>query len=167
MLSKENLLLICEKQKELDFYIYKKKKIIMNKKLYNQKAIALIVEFFEFLNETKFFKYWSSKKNVVDHAKIVEEFVDVIHFAFSIGNNLKYDFAKHNFISKTSTLEEATLKFVESFTNLIKENTTKNFSSMFNRLFNIAELLKISETEIMEVYLKKNKINIERQDNGY
>src|SRR5690606_14512445 len=51
-----------------------------------KKIDAFRVELHELENETKHFKYWSSKQP--DRAKMLEEYVDGLHFILSIGLDL-------------------------------------------------------------------------------
>ena len=55
------------------------------KTLLSKKILACMVELGEYANETKAFKYWS-KKEVSGREIRLEEFVDVLHFIFSIAN---------------------------------------------------------------------------------
>src|SRR5690625_5800529 len=81
-----NLQKFAEQQKELDNAIIQKNNL-QNEYLINKKIIALHVEFSELLNELpETFKYWSNKKN--NYKKALEEYVDCVHFAVSIGNDL-------------------------------------------------------------------------------
>ncbi|AHC39791.1 hypothetical protein OVS_00170 [Mycoplasma ovis str. Michigan] len=43
---------------------------------------ALVSEYFEFLNETKLFKYWTNKE--IELEKLYEEFIDLVHFTLSL-----------------------------------------------------------------------------------
>jgi dimeric dUTPase (all-alpha-NTP-PPase superfamily) len=73
-----------EMQNELDSFIMQNK-TIDNKTLLSKRILACIVELGEYANETKCFKYWSDKK-ASDKEIRLEEFIDVLHFIFSIAN---------------------------------------------------------------------------------
>ncbi|MBM7869320.1 dimeric dUTPase (all-alpha-NTP-PPase superfamily) [Clostridium pascui] len=81
---------LYELQNELDKYILEKKnKQLMPKQLLTDTLLALQVEVSELANETRCFKHWSNKgpssKDV-----ILEEYVDILHFFLSVGNQLGF-----------------------------------------------------------------------------
>ncbi len=55
------------------------------KTILSKKILACMVELGEYANETKAFKYWSKKEATAKEVRL-EEFVDVLHFIFSIAN---------------------------------------------------------------------------------
>lgn len=79
------------KQKQLDDYVISNKGLEgMNPedRLTNT-ILAMMVETGELANEVRTFKHWSDKP--MSHPSIViEEYVDVLHFFLSIGNQLEF-----------------------------------------------------------------------------
>lgn len=92
-----------DKQKELDDLIVAKKGL-EGQNLYEMKVIAFVTELGEMLNEWRGFKLWSDDrdrrrgKNGED--LVLEEFVDIFHFLFSLGNEylckVKEEKVSHN-----------------------------------------------------------------------
>ena len=48
-----------------------------------------------------------------------------------------------------------------------KQNAKVEVVDMFHFLVSIAQTLGLSPTDLYEAYMKKNKVNLERQDSGY
>ncbi len=158
---------ISEKQKTLDSYILKKldKKIHENS-YWSFRIIALFVEINELINEIKFFKFWKKNKNI-DQKKVKEEFVDCLHFLFSLGNTIGFN----NWIFITDDIKKPLeIIYFDFNKNLIKLNEEKNkenIKKIFNNLMDLAFNLNLSNEEIHEIYNYKNKINFDRQDSNY
>jgi len=103
-------------QNKLDCYIVGKKdnEIDHNdKKFLNDRILALFTEVGEFANATKCFKYWSNKPPE-NRIRLLDEYVDILHFYLSIGNTMGF-----------------------------------------------------TPQEVEDAYMNKNKVNYERQNNGY
>lgn len=78
-------------QYDLDKYVIKTK----NLELFNPKTrltntiLAMMVETGEFANEVRSFKHWTTKP-MSDKSIVMEEYVDILHFFLSIGNQLNF-----------------------------------------------------------------------------
>ena len=72
-----NLTRLFQMQKELDSFIENTQQI--SRDVFQEKGLALMVELAELANETRCFKFWSTK-GPSERAVILEEFVDSIHF---------------------------------------------------------------------------------------
>ncbi len=154
-------------QKKLDNYILDKMEIEINKDRYwNNRIIALNVELNELINEIKFFKYWKKNKEI-DQNKINEEFIDCLHFLFSIGNTLGYE--KWIFITDDfkRPIELIYFDLTKNILMLLEEKSTIVFGRVFKNLIEIAWELNLTNEQIHEIYSFKNKVNYERQDNNY
>jgi len=55
----------------------------------NDRLLALFTEVAEFANATRCFKYWS-KKDMESKERLLDEYVDILHFYLSIGNTMKF-----------------------------------------------------------------------------
>lgn len=87
---KNTLELLFESQKELDKFIIESKNIqITEKELMTDTLMALSVEVSELANEIRSFKHWSNK-GASERGIILGEYVDVLHFFLSIGNQLGF-----------------------------------------------------------------------------
>lgn len=77
-------------QKELDAYILSQHDTTLDpKNLLTDTILALQVEVSELANETRCFKHWS-RKGASEKSIILEEYVDVLHFFLSLGNQLGF-----------------------------------------------------------------------------
>lgn len=103
---------LYELQQELDNYILENKCLNLGKKeLLTDTLLALQVEVSELANATRCFKHWSNKgqdpKDVV-----IDEYVDVLHFFLSVGNQLGF---------KSKEIEDAYFKKRQININRVKE----------------------------------------------
>ncbi len=156
----------AEKQRELDEYIKKNADIKSEQQYWEDRIIALMVELGEVSNEIRFFKFWS-KKEASAKEVIIDELVDCLHFAFSLGNTLNND----QWLFATDDMKRPiTLIYfdvVEKLMKLVHEKDEVLFRSMLFNLVEIAWYLGYSMEDIEEAYNKKNQINYERQNTGY
>ena len=60
-----------------------------SKDFLNERILALFVEVGEFANATRSFKYWS-KKPPESKERLLDEYVDMLHFYLSIGNTMEF-----------------------------------------------------------------------------
>ncbi|WP_097026254.1 dUTPase [Clostridium peptidivorans] len=81
---------LYELQDELDKYILEKKNLnLKSKELLTDTLLALQVEVSELANATRVFKHWSNK-GPEPKERIIDEYVDVLHFFLSVGNQLGF-----------------------------------------------------------------------------
>lgn len=100
---------------------------------------------------------------------LLEEYVDTIHFALSIGIELGY--TEHEY---TGTEEMDLNGLVLGLTNIITilsrdmVTPTKTIMSiLFDHVIKLGYQLGFTEKQVIEAYYEKNKINHERQNAGY
>lgn len=117
-------------------------KIIMNKQLELQKDLGFDVEDMALLQKAKYIK-----ENILWANNELNEMLHEIPFA--------KDWSKKYYSWDKEKVEEQL--------RLSKEE----YIDAFHFFINIALALGISPKEILEMYLEKNEINIERQKNGY
>jgi dimeric dUTPase (all-alpha-NTP-PPase superfamily) len=135
--------------------------------LFQEKLLAFIVELGELANETRCFKYWSRKPSS-ERTVILEEYVDGLHFALTLGLSLGYTEAmvKEEFEQK----EKVTDHFLHVL-NLVQQldtnQTQEQFQLFMDSFFALGHKLGFTYDEMEKAYLEKNKVNHERQDNGY
>lgn len=134
-----------------------------------ERILALEVELGELANETRCFKYWSTKAPS-ERETILEEYVDGIHFILSLGLSLQYtdinDKEMENIEMKISAVEA----FQAVFDQVSKFNCEKSFSQykqLFQDYLALGRTLGFRENEIENAYLQKNEVNHRRQDEGY
>lgn len=156
-----------------------------------QRVMALIVELGEFANTTRCFKFWSNKgKDSKD--RVLDEAADCLHFYLSIQIcivDTDYKYLDNYLLDKAKELE---LSMYESF-DATKEDLTELFLRMFKGIPDVThgeisnlEKMKLDYgfgsfyhfllilsglgytfTDLKNAYLKKLKVNYDRQDNNY
>ncbi len=156
----------AEKQLELDKYIKENSEIKSEQQYWEDRIVALMVELGEMSNEIRFFKFWS-KKPASDKEIIIDEYVDCLHFAFSLGNTIENE--QWTFITDDIKRPINIIYFdiVKKLTDLVSNKDLSLFRSMLFNLVEVAFYLGYSMEDIEEAYNKKNEINYQRQDSGY
>lgn len=148
--------------------------------LLHKKCVAMICELYEAANEARFFKYWSKDQkprkkrlkyptmNEEDkeyYNPLLEEYVDTLHFALSIGNDLGYTHHEYNDPGHLD-MNHSLLGLTQLITVLPYANE-KNMGLIFDYLINFGYQLGFTEKDVRDAYFEKNKTNHERQENGY
>lgn len=152
-------------QEELDSFIQKNRDT--NGDVFQAKGLALLVELAELANETRSFKFWSSK-GPSETEVILEEYVDSIHFLLSLGINLGFETMTNWPEGKVEgELTELFLKTTESITSFLKELTIESYSNVWIHYGSIAKKLGFTHDAIIEAYIMKNEENYNRQKSGY
>lgn len=168
-------------QARLDEYIREQKGISddewLGDKFFVFHELAYKNEVSEFINECHdVWKYWKSKP--VNTNRIVDEFVDVVHFANLIVNKVSVD-GYH--ISETDELRDIVYSlWREAKNNKIAPHVflhtleKPNFDTVKSTLRPIIHGIRflyeqygIGIEDVIDAYHKKNKENYERQQNGY
>ena len=182
-----NLTELFQIQKKLDKRIIKEHGL-EGQDLLDKKILALQVEIGELANEWRGFKFWSkdqeprSKEPLTAWGKpyynpLLEEYVDVIHFLLSIGNELEYDYVpKPDFFSTdlvTLFLEvNAEISDIYFFLHVVEldrgdETLLDTYQNLFDLFLMIGQQLGFTEQEAIDAYMDKNSENHRRQDNSY
>lgn len=152
-------------QEKLDTYIEENHELSPGKR-FEERLLAFLVELGELANETRCFKFWS-KEGRSSREDILEEYVDGLHFLLSLGLQKGYSFSGTEI---TSTSLSETEQFLEIFSNGIafqKESNVENYEKLFISFMQLGNLLGFQEQEIQGAYQDKNKVNFQRQDDGY
>lgn len=159
------LMTMFKMQRELDAYIEKKK--FVTDDVFNEKGLALLVELAELANETRCFKFWSTK-GPSEREVILEEYVDSIHFLMSIGIEKGLDTLEEWPIGEVDgNLTEVFLQTVHVIHKFIAKNDMESYKSIWIHYGAIAKSLEFSYNEIMKAYIDKNEENYKRQQTGY
>ncbi len=160
-----NISELYEMQRELDNRICKEHRLEgMN--LVPSKILALQVELGELANETRCFKFWSSRGPSSEEI-ILEEYVDCLHFILSIG--LEGGLTDINLV-KIDNDNNLIDQFQNIFTRIAAfqhEPTLDNYEELFAHFLLLGGKLGFSEGKIYLAYLRKNRVNHQRQDDGY
>ncbi|MBU3091072.1 dUTP diphosphatase [Clostridium sp. CM028] len=134
--------------------------------LLQKKILSLQVELGELANETRCFKFWSTKKPSSNDV-ILEEYVDCIHFILSLGIEKNFQDITLNTKCITSELSQQFLTVYTNISDFIICSSLDNYLNIFQNFLSLGQNLGFSEEDIENAYFYKNKINHERQDNGY
>lgn len=140
-------------------------KYITDSEMYHKNCLELLTELGELANETKCFKYWSIK--TPDKYKVLDEYADCITMSLTfIGYlNLSLDnFPKYKKFA--NILELFNFLFQES-TKLYTNLNEKNVKTIFINLLQVKEFLNITEHELQNACLTKQKIILERLNSDY
>ncbi|WP_249870912.1 dUTP diphosphatase [Oceanobacillus saliphilus] len=157
---------LFEMQKQLDTYI-EKNHDLSKTDVFQEKYLALLVELGELANETRCFKFWSTKPRS-EKSIILEEYVDVIHFILSLGLEKGFSYETTRDTATAAVTETEQFNEVFEAAATYKNNTTSsNYNTLFMKTLQLAEILGFTEEDIQHAYMKKNEINYERQNQGY
>ncbi|WP_202081364.1 dUTP diphosphatase [Caldalkalibacillus salinus] len=149
-----------------------------NQILTEQKILALQVELGELANETRCFKYWSTKAPSATDV-ILEEYVDGLHFVLSLGLDFHYNEAHEGLSSlldeDTSSSSagdkqaqtEAFARLFDHISAFSQDINEDHYAMLFQSYMDLAKALGFKFTQIEDAYLEKNKVNHERQAQGY
>lgn len=139
-----------------------------NEDLFRKKVMALLVELGELANETRCFKFWSTKPSKEDEV-ILEEYVDGLHFILSLGLEKEYRYMGQ--VEQQETGEDSlTEQFHKVFgeVHLFQESPTEmHYQQLFKMFIDLGVKLGFSEQSIQDAYFQKNEVNHQRQEDGY
>lgn len=152
-------------QHELDSRIMKEHQLTGN--FLSERLLALQVEIGELANETRCFKYWSVKPPS-EREKILEEYVDGIHFILSLGLTLGFEtYTPKRSKRNEKGMVEQFLTIFHCISQLYADQSAEAYVELFSGYIVLGSMLGFSEQEIEDAYLEKNLVNHERQDKGY
>lgn len=181
-----NLEKLFDKQRLLDDRI-RREKGLEGQDTLSKKILSLQVEVGECANEWRGFKFWSNDQNPrlkkirtinedrVYYNPLLEEYIDGLHFVLSIGLELNYvlketgmskvvvDF-KGNEISTQFRLIYNCISNLDFSNKSLKRAYYKQLVSHY---IGLGVMLGFTAAEIEQAYMDKNKINHQRQSNGY
>ena len=160
-----NLQKLFQMQNTLDHRILKEHNL-ERVPLLKKKILSLQVELGELANETRCFKFWSTKKPSSNNI-ILEEYVDCLHFILSIGIEKNFEDIILDFKDVTCELSDQFLNLYVNIADFVICSSIDNYLNIFNNFLCLGKDLGFCENDIEDAYLYKNKINHERQDNGY
>lgn len=151
--------------------------------------LALLVEIGECANEWRGFKYWSTDQTprtepydcklcdeyTVGHSAtdnpLLEEYVDGLHFVLDYGLEIGVDPNRVSVI-KYSVNGSVTKQFLTVQESLFRLKNSVDGSKLMYELLTshylcLGKMLGFSDDDIFNAYVEKNKVNHQRQDNGY
>ena len=155
---------LFEMQRQLDSFIEQTQKI--DRDVFNEKGLALMIELAELANETRCFKFWSTK-GPSERDVILEEFVDSIHFLLSLGNEKGLLLESWPEINKREDLTNWFLRTQEVILKFIQHPTADTYREVWQCYGVLAYNLEFTLDDIIQAYISKNEKNYERQRSGY
>ncbi|WP_080874176.1 dUTP diphosphatase [Oceanobacillus timonensis] len=158
---------LFEMQKQLDTYI-ENNHDLSEVNLFQEKHLALLVELGELANETRCFKFWSTKPRNSQQV-ILEEYVDVLHFLMSIGIEKGYMYHREekDEVQASCTESECFYHVYEKAIAYRENPTDGNYQQLFSWSLYLGNRLGFADRDIRQAYWEKNQINYQRQDQGY
>lgn len=152
-------------QCELDSFIQKNR--VGHTDVFREKGLALLVELAELANETRSFKFWSTK-GPSEKEVILEEYVDSIHFLLSLGIEKEFDSMTNWPAGEVvGDLTELFLQTTESICRFLNELTVESYENVWVHYGAIAKALGFTYSNIIDAYMLKNEENYVRQQTGY
>lgn len=197
-----NLTKLFEAQRLLDERIEQEHPRTEKENRLKDKCLALLVELGECANEQRTWKFWSQNRNPVTKSirptfgtnvdgtqhqsfvecnPLLEEYIDVLHFALSIGNEIDFPKNIHKevdpdfFFGTYSPSWTASDAFGYSYRSVIKfmqlpkehEYLKLEYLFMLKSITTLGRWLEFTSEQIEAAYFEKNKINHQRQEEGY
>ena len=169
-----NLQKMFEMQAELDDRIIREKGL-EGQDLLPGLILALQVELAECANEWRGFKIWSNDQQPREE-KLLEEYVDCLHFILSIGNRIEY--SQNNDVSQLTKYllaisgVHAFLALYHEINNFYSEHEHVRgrhifYERIFRSFIELGDSLGFTLDQIEKAYTEKNAVNHKRQQEGY
>ncbi|MFE3973169.1 MULTISPECIES: dUTP diphosphatase [unclassified Peribacillus] len=159
---------------------------------FDKLVLALLVELGECANEWRGFKFWSTdqkprtkalknqvmmEEDKVYYNPLLEEYVDGLHFVLGIGLEIaqKMDLDVSDYFEEiNSDIERGYHKeanITQQFNTLFHITSIVNldfeYSDLFAYYYHLGEMLGFADEQVEQAYFEKNKINHQRQSEGY
>ena len=133
-------------QAELDAFIAATQNI--ERDVFKEKSLALLVELSELANETRCFKFWSTK-GPSERDVILEEFVDSIHFMLSLGNMRGFSLANWPTVAQHMELTDAFLQTTATVMAFIQAPSQTSYEAIWHDYAIIAHNLQFTIDDII------------------
>ncbi|MFC2948610.1 dUTP diphosphatase [Virgibacillus sediminis] len=156
---------LYQMQKDLDKYI-ENNQSLGGREVFEEKCLALMVEVGELANETRCFKFWS-KKPRNNHYRILEEYVDGIHFILSLGLEKGYQYSSREVKNPDRSETAQFNKVFQACTSFHQHPAQEEYEQLFASYLQLGSVLGFKEEEVQQAYIKKNEVNYVRQEEGY
>jgi dimeric dUTPase (all-alpha-NTP-PPase superfamily) len=141
---------------------------LQDENLVEKKMLALLVEIGELANETRCFKFWSLKPPA-PLEKVLEEYVDGLHFILSLGIELNFVHAVDKMMKETEnySLVEQFLRVFQAVNEFQQTKSLEAYKRLFTHYLQLGEHLGFTNEQIEQAYIMKNEVNHERQNQNY
>ena len=154
---------IYENNKRLDEIFIEKYQ--NDTRLYDKNCIELMVEIGEFVNETKVFKYWSSK--LPNKEKVLEEYADVITITLTFFREYNLEIKENYSKIEESDILNLIMDLYDKSYQFWKDNDKEILEEIFSYTLYIGKHLEFKEDEILDAIERKQKIIEERLNSNY
>jgi dimeric dUTPase (all-alpha-NTP-PPase superfamily) len=152
---------------------------------FNKLVLALLVEIGECANCWRGFKFWSKDQSprtfdvkVLQHGTsahnpLLEEYVDCLHFILELGIEMDKEEEVEKLFNSYLWEEDKTTdeEIIQQFSTLYGYvNLLHDYDYYINVLyayFRLGEKLRFTWGQVEEAYYDKNKVNHQRQEDGY
>lgn len=195
-----NLRRLFSEQKALDKKIIEGKDL-QGEDLLDRKILALLVELGELANKWRGFKFWSDdqkpRKNIItdcnicenagvkhfkkcskcdgygyfDSDRVLEEYVDCLHFILSIGNDMGKDksYGWFDYEESSEGVNDIQRQFKRLFMLIANSHDYiyHHYDEIIYHFIVLGRKLGYTWSEIEQAYFAKNEKNHKRQDEGY
>ena len=139
---------------------------IKSPEIIHKYKLELLVEFGELANETRCFKFWSTKQTG-EREKILEEYIDclfmILYFSNITGVSLDEDFPNTN----SNDVIEVLLKLYEYGVDLSKEMSKDTVKKLLVEILYLSELLNFNLDDLEKETKKKSLIIQKRLNSDY
>ena len=152
-------------QRELDDDIAKRHDVTYESTK-DKRLLALLVEFGEFANETRCFKYWSLKP-MSEKAVVLDEYADGMHFFLSLGIPLGVSSFSKELVKKDIDPATAILEVYQEAAKLHQDYSVEQYKKAFGMFLDLLPLFGFTGNDAKEAYLKKLQVNHVRQETHY
>ena len=154
---------VYSKNKELDKIFISKYESI-DKDMFRKNKIELLVEIGELANETKCFKYWTTKNP--NRELVLEEYADCIIMTLCLYNyyNLELEDIEYK---RIEDINDQIASLYKLGSEIYFSDNTELLKELLFGLINLASLLKITKEEIVSSSLKKIELDTKRMLGEY
>ncbi|MCL6586550.1 MAG: dUTP diphosphatase [Anoxybacillus sp.] len=135
--------------------------------LVERKLLALLVEVGELANETRCFKFWSSKPPA-SFETILEEYVDGLHFILSLGLDLQLaERIEWPNVEESKPLVSQFFTVFQAIHLFEQSLTVETYEALLRSYAALGHALQFTPEQIEQAYMAKNEVNHERQTQNY
>lgn len=160
-----NLEKMFEMQRALDDRINKTHPVQEGEDRLAKKVMAFIVEVSELANEWRGFKFWSNIQEPTN--RILEEYVDGLHFLLSIGIEQGKTSVKLFTRPAQVNVVDCFLDIYAFAVEMDMRCMYDDYDTLFNDYLLLGSILGFTLEQIEQAYFAKNKVNHQRQEDGY
>lgn len=160
----ERLIQIYEMQKELDEATFKKFSLSDKESVKNKKVLGFIVEIAELANATKSFKYWS-RTLPGTREEILDQYSDGLHYILSLCLDLNISMTERfEKIKPMEDLSDLFLNIIKIGVHLKETYNKEEVKEVLSYYIYLGERLGFQMSDILEGYIRKNKMIKEKND---